>query len=221
MHLKILLPLLLCLLLAVLWRYTPNRKIWAAFATITVLASLSVGYALREKPPEPMSEAQREEIRQQQEIFAPWYEAHKKQLDHLDYNWQQYHNILESYKEDAISLQTAHLRLTLLEKEAEQTTKDVDALVPPLALLGANYDLVTNIRAKTLAYAKAQQQTIHRTRIASDPAQRLNADHEEESRTLEDIMMRESPVGLFTATEVNALIANLTLPEEKERKGEK
>ena len=108
------------------------------------------------------------------------------------------------------------MRLTQLTEDAKHTRDAVDAHIPPLALSGINYDLCAAVRQKTLAYAEAQQQAISRTKNAADPAQLLTRDPVEQSRILEDTMIRESPPGLFLAEEISALRENLTIPSEKD-----
>ena len=213
---KYLLVALVLLVLLLLYRWIPNRKIWALFS-LTLLLTGGAAFWSFPPPPEPaMTAEEKAEIHQQQEIFSSWYEKHKKNIGQLDYNWQQYHNILESFKEGDIDIQTVYVRLTQLTEDAKRTRDAVDSLVPPLALTNANYDLVSSIRQKTLAYAEAQQQAISRTKNAADPAGLLTGKPKEQSRILEDTMIRESPSGLFTAEEVSALRDNLTIPPEKD-----
>ena len=213
---KYLLVALVLLVLLLLYRWIPNRKIWALFSLTLLLAGGAAFWSFP-PPPEPaMTAEEKAEIHQQQEIFSSWYEKHKKNIGQLDYNWQQYHNILESFKEGAIDIQTAYVRLTQLAEDAKHTRDAVDAHIPPLALSGINYDLCAAVRQKTLAYAEAQQQAISRTKNAADPAQLLTRDVAEQSRILEDTMIRESPPGLFLAEEISALRENLTIPPEKD-----
>lgn len=213
---KYILLSLICIALVLLYRWLPNRKIWALFSLTLLLAGAAAFWSFPPPPAPKMTEAERAEIHQQQEIFAAWYEGHTKNITQLDYNWQQYHNILDSFKEGAIDIQTAYVRLTQLTEDAKRTQAAVDAHIPPLALVGINYDLCAAVRQKTLAYAEAQQQAISRTRNAADPAQLLTSDPAEQSRILEDTMIRESPPGLFLAEEINALRDNLTIPPEKD-----
>lgn len=202
--------------LLLLYRWIPSRKVWALFSLTLLFAGAAAFWSFPPPPPPKMTEAERAEIHQQQEIFTAWYDKHKKNISQLDYNWQQYHNILESFKEGAIDIQTAYVRLRALTEDAKRTRDAVEAHIPPLALIGINYDLCAAVRQKTLAYADAQQQAISRTRNAADPAQLLTRDPAEQSRILEDTMIRESPPGLFLADEISTLRDNLTIPPEKD-----
>ena len=150
----------------------------------------------------------------QQQIFASWYDEYKRDLDRMDHNWQQYHRILSDFKEDNISIQTAWLRLTQLEDEASRVRDDLQQLNPPKELNDNNYDLVIEIMKKTRAYSLEQCRAISLTRAAADPAGLLPKKQEEQSDRLQEVMLRESPVGLFTANEISALRDNLSLPEE-------
>ena len=213
---KYLLLALVFLALVLLYRWIPSRKIWAIFSLTLLLTGAAAFWSFPPPPPPKMTPEERAEIHQQQEIFSAWYDEHKKNITQLDYNWQQYHNTLESFKEGAIDIQTTYVRLTQLAKDAKRTQSAVDAHVPPLALTGINYDLVAAVRQKTLAYAEAQQQAISRTKNAADPAQLLTSSPAEQSRILEDTMIRESPPGLFLAEEISALRENLTISPEKD-----
>ena len=185
----VLLGLVFCALV-LLYRWIPSRKIWALFSLTLLFAGAAAFWSFPPPPAPKMTEEERIEIHQQQEIFTAWYDEHKKNITQLDYNWQQYHNILESFKEGAIDIQTAYVRLTQLAEDAKHTRDAVDAHIPPLAL--------------------------SRTKNAADPAQLLTRDVAEQSRILEDTMIRESPPGLFLAEEISALRENLTIPPEKD-----
>ena len=211
----VLLGLVFCALV-LLYRWIPSRKIWALFSLTLLFAGAAAFWSFPPPPAPKMTEEERIEIHQQQEIFTAWYDEHKKNITQLDYNWQQYHNILESFKEGAIDVQTAYVRLRALTEDAKRTQGAVEANTPPLALSGINYDLCASVQQKTLAYAEAQQQAISRTKNAAAPAQLLTRDPVEQSRILEDTMIRESPPGLFLAEEISALRENLTIPLEKD-----
>lgn len=58
---------------------------------------------------------------------------------------------------------------------------------------------------KTNAYADAQYRTIVLTKAAADPARLRTNDQSEQSRLLQAVMIRESPVGLYTAKEIAAI----------------
>lgn len=201
--------------LILLYRYLPSRRIFFIFCSILVAAGI-ITYASFHHTEEPQATQQHQyDIQQQQEIFAPWYEDYKKDIEHLDNDWQQYHNILESFKEDNISIQTTYVRLTHLETDSAQLQKHLGQLAPPLELETENYDLAAAVIQKAKAYAEQQHTAILRTRDAADPAHIPSDDQAEQSRILQEVMIRESPAALFTADEISSLRDNLTLPQEK------
>ncbi|BEU87272.1 hypothetical protein TAMA11512_07360 [Selenomonas sp. TAMA-11512] len=214
---NLLMPILVALLLIILYAFIKNRKVYAFFSISIFLASCIAAYSFREPAPSPMTEEQKLFIGEQQQIFVPWYERHQQNIDQLDRNWQAYHNILESFKANAISIQTVHLRLTALEQDALAAENSIRDNIPPLALETTNYDLVTDLREKTLQYAHAQYLAILHTKNAADPAQLHTDVQSEQSRMLQEIMIKESPVGLFTASEVDQLRTRLTIPEDESK----
>ena len=213
---KYFLLLLVFFALLLLYRWLPSRKVWALFSLTLLFAGAAAFWSFPPPPAPHMTAKERAEIHRQLEIFTAWYDEHKKNITQLDYNWQQYHNILDSFKDGSIDIQTTYLRLAKLSEDAKRTHDAIDAHVPPLSLSGINYDLVAVVRQKTLTYAKAQQQAIRRTKNDANPARLLTGDPLELSRILEDTMIRESPSGLFLAEEISALRENLTIPPEKE-----
>lgn len=212
----ILVPLVL-LLLFFLRRYFPNRRVFYLFFLTIIAAGAFTGIAIDAQKPETqvMSDTEKYALLQQQQIFTSWYTDYKKDIEQLDHNWQQYHRILADFKADNISIQTTWVRLQQLEAEATQLDAVITKMAPPPTLEGDNYDLVIEIIKKTQTYSAAQHQAILRTRAAADPSRQISELQEEQSRRLEEIMILESPAGLFTASEISALRENLTIPEEQ------
>ena len=204
-------------LLILLHHYIARKRVfWLFFAVLLFTGGVSWYLYPRQEPAPPsLTQEERDELAAQQEIFAAWYRDYQKQVDQLDNNWQRYHHILENFKEDNISIQTAYVRLTQLEKDSGELRERIARHTPPRELTDANYDLVTSITVKTNAYADAQYRTIALSKAAADPANIRSNDQEEQSRMLQSIMNRESPAGLFIASEVGALRDNLTLPADE------
>lgn len=203
------------LLLLVLYRNLPNKKIFYAFCLTLLLSIGAVGHTLffASGSSEPADEATIRRITAQQQIFDGWYTDYKKQLDVLDYNWSQCQSIVSDYHNDNISLNTVYTRLTLLEHQSQLACDGLQKLAPPISLDDTNYDLTTLLLHKTQSYANAQLDTVKALRTAADPAGLNARTHEEESRRLREIMLRKGPDGLFTATETSAIRSRLTLPE--------
>lgn len=203
-------------LLILLHHYMPRKKIFWGFMAVLVLAgAASWHWAPRPAPePQPLTAEERDSINAQQQLFADWYADYQRDVERLDHNWRRYHDVLENFKEDNISIQTAYVRLTQLEKDSGVLRQRIAQHKPPRELSDANYDLVTGIYDKTNAYAEAQYRTIALSKAAADPAHLHSKEQEEQSRTLQSIMNREMPAGLFIADEVGALRDNLTIPQD-------
>lgn len=214
-YLKYILPVLFILLLFLLRRYFPNQRVFMIFCVVLAAAAAAIFVSYEPKPqPIEISQEERDATLLQQQIFASWYDEYKRDIDRMDHNWQQYHRILSDFKEDNISIQTAWLRLTQLENEAVRVRDDLQQLNPPKELNDNNYDLVIEIMKKTRTYSLEQYRAISLTRAAADPSGLLPKKQEEQSNRLQEVMLRESPVGLFTASEISAIRDNLSLPEE-------
>ena len=209
-----LLAAILVVLLILLYRYLPNKRIYACFCvTLAALGVLCYIFFPRTSQTEAMTEEQKYDILQQQQIFATWYAGYQKDVKDLDHNWRWYHQILEDFKEDNISIQTAYVRLKQLEEDEKALTARIGSSAPPLELHDNFYDLTAEIVQKTKAYAEAQQKAITLTRAASDPQRMPTDDQEEQNRLLQTVMEKESPVGLFTAEEIAEIRSGLAIPE--------
>lgn len=205
------------ILLFILYKKTRSRKAFYGF-TLTILLAGTIAYFAwpsSQLPQESISEEQRYALMQEQHIFATWYEGYQKDLNELDRNWQWYHHILESFKEENISLQTLHARLKQLELDSSQLKDRMAARKPPLELSDYAYDQTAQLLKKTNDYIDAQYRAIALTRAASDPALMPTSDQQEQSQLLQTVMIKESPVKLFIADEVQAIRQQLELPKEK------
>lgn len=209
------------ILLGLLYRYLPSKRIFFFFC-LTLVAAGSIVYffwPVQKTEPSVMTEEELNYQAEQQQIFATWYAGYQKDLSELDRNWQWYHNILENFKEDNISIQTTYVRLKQLEQDSQLLRDRINHNTPPLALNDGCYDLLIEVMKKTNAYAEAQYRTVALTKAAADPANLRTNDQAEQSRMLQAIMIREQPVGLYTAKEISAIRDYLDiqpdLPNEK------
>lgn len=207
--------ILICLLLLlVLYRNLPNKKVFYGFCLILLLTIGAIGQSLIFQPEtEPPSEIALRRIAVQQQIFDDWYTSYKKQLDNLDYNWSQCQSIVSDYHNDNISLNTAYTRLNLLEHQSQVTLQELEKLAPPVSLDDANYDLAASLLNKTIAYSEKQLSAITALKATANPAHANADNHEAESRILRETMLRNGPDALFTASEINSIRQNLTVPE--------
>lgn len=207
---------LICLLLLmVLYRNLPNKKIFYIFCLCLTVTSgaIAQSFIFPQTQQEPLDPAAIQRITAQQQIFDGWYTEYKKQLDLLDYNWAQCQMIVSDYHNDNISLNSAYTRLNILEHQAEAVKSSLAQLPPPSNLDDTNYDLSASLLAKTQAYAASQLQAIQAVRTAADPAAVKTDSHEEQSRFMRETLIRNAPDALFTASETDTLRQQLTVPE--------
>ena len=212
--LVLLLSALCIILLILLYRYMPNHKVFHFFTLSLVLAACIAFFANQLRDEEPvLTEEQKYELQIQQKIFMDWYASYQKKIDQLDRNWQWYHAIAEDVQEENIDIQTAYVRFKQLEEDSRLLRGQIHEMTPPQALHDICYDLLIEVLKKTDAYADAQLRTVILSRAVTDPTHFLTDDPTEQRRNLKDIMLRESPVGLFTANEISRIRNYLTIPE--------
>ncbi len=205
----------LCLiLLALLYHYMPSRKVFYFFSVSLVITACVAYFANQVRTEQPvLTEEQKYELQIQQKIFMDWYAGYQKKIDQLDRHWQWYHAIAEDFQEESIDIQTAYLRFKQLEEDSRLLRDQVHELAPPEAMNDPCYDLTIEVLRKTNIYAEAQLRTIILSRAVTDPVHIQTDDPEEQRKSLKDVMLRESPVGLFTANEISQIRNYLTIPE--------
>ena len=191
--------------LVLLYRFLPTRKNFAVIcAVIVVVFGTSAFINSQRERREEISRAQQEELQARQKIFADWYASYQRDIDRLDRNWQTYHNIvdgLESVDADSFNAEAVYLRLRELEQESLDEQIKIYGLTAPQLLDEQSRTNVDEIIRKTKDYADAQTRTIS----LSVGAAQVNPELETLKLKLHDIMIRESPEGLFTAQEVSAI----------------
>lgn len=196
--------------LIALYKFLPNRKIFICFcATLVIVFCISAFIQMQTNRQEVITRAQMEDIREQQKIFGEWYAAYQKDIDHLDRNWQLYHSIIETLKTTEIYEYSTYEQLLELEEDALEEQKKIHALKVPDNLNSDSAILLNEIIRKTRLYVDAQTKTISASRIAADPEN--FKDLEKLNKIIKDIVIRESPAGLFTASEVAAIRESLTV----------
>ena len=199
--------------LIILYKFLPNRKIFFYFClSLVIVFAIAAFIARSQQPQEEMNEAQRYALIEQQKIFIGWYTNYQKDIDQLDRNWQLYHSTIESFNEDNIDVDILHERLVNLESEARIEQVHIYTIKPPPGLGEECTELVETMLNKTRLYSDAQTQTISLTRLAVESEELLNLDHKEQIQWLQDIIIRESPTGLFTANELSAILNYFVLP---------
>lgn len=191
--------------LVLLYKFLPTRKNFAVIcAVIVVVFGVSAFINSQRERQEEISRAQLEELQARQKIFADWYASYQRDIDRLDRNWQTYHNIvdgLQSVDADSFNAEAVYLRLRELEQESLDEQIKIYGLSAPQLLDEQSRTNVEEIIRKTKDYADAQTRTIS----LSVGAAQVNPELETLKLKLHDIMIRESPEGLFTAQEVAAI----------------
>ena len=202
--LNIILSIIVLGVLVILYRNISSRKLFVYFCLLLGLmfiAGAVVGMQTRSDT--SIDEEQRSELLRQEKFFIDWYSQYQKDIEQLDRNWQLYHSIIENYNDEKTDLANTYDRLQKLEREVLNEQIRIHTLEPPSELNAQCSELVSSVIRKTQLYVDAQIQTITLTKEAANP--NVVEDHDELSRRFQDIMIRESPVGLFTATEISAL----------------
>ena len=195
--------------LVVLYKFLPTRKNFAIIcAVLIVVFGVSAFVTNRQAQQEEISRAQREELQARQKIFGDWYASYQRDIDSLDRNWQTYHNIidgLQTVDADSFNAEALQQRLHELEQESLDEQIKIYGLTAPQSLDEQSRAQVDEIIRKTKDYVDAQTRTIS----LSVGAAKSIAELEPLKLKLHDIMIRESPEGLFTAPEVAAIRAVL------------
>lgn len=190
--------------LALLYKFAPSRKIFIIICAVLLVVFATSIFISEHNRQEKLSRAQIEKLLERQKIFGNWYAAYQKDIDRLDRNWQSYHNIIDGLKSvDAqnFNAEAFHMRLLNLELDSIEEQLKIHMLAAPSGLDEESRELVELVIRKTQKYVDAQTKTISLSEKASIPPVEL----ESLKARLQDIMIRESPEGLFTAQEISAI----------------
>ena len=197
--------------LFVLYKFLPTRKIFLVICTILVFVfGVSAFIHGRQVQQEQITRERREELLERQKIFGQWYAGYQKDIERLDRNWQLYHNILDGLnatEAENFNAEALYLRLKELEQESIDEQLNIHMLTAPQNIGRENRRLIEEIIRKTQRYVDAQTQAISMSAFAANPS--TPTDLDALKKKLNDIMIRESPEGLFTAQEVSAIRAAL------------
>ena len=192
--------------IVVLYKFLPNRKVFVCFCASMMLMFLAGAFfGLQTKSDSSIDEAQRDARLRQEKFFIDWYSEYQRDIEQLDRNWQLYHSLVDGYREGKSDLVDTFERLQELERDMLDEQIHIHTMQPPPELDDECSELVGVVIRKTQLYADAQMQTISLTRAAANPELVPVEDQGLLSRRFQDIMIRESPVGLFTASEISAL----------------
>ena len=194
--------------LVLLYKFSPTRKTFITICAVLLIVFGVSAFIRAQQQQEKITRAQMEALLEQQKIFGDWYAAYQKDIDRLDRNWQSYHNIIDGLKTvdtQSFNAEALHMRLTNLEQDSIDEQIKIHMLTAPSRLAEENRVLVEEIIRKTQHYVDAQTRTISLSKTATTPPVEL----ENLKLKLHDIMIRESPAGLFTAQEISAIRAAL------------
>lgn len=194
--------------LALLYKFSPSRKTFVIICAVLLAVFATSVFVSERQQQEKLSREQLEELLERQKIFGDWYAAYQKDIDSLDRNWQSYHNIIDGLKSvDAqnFNAEALHMRLKDLELDSVEEQLKIHMLAAPSRLDAESRELVELVIRKTQKYVDAQTKTISLSAKASVPPVEL----ESLKARLQDIMIRESPEGLFTAQEISAIRSTL------------
>ena len=191
--------------LILLYKFSPTKKGFMFICTILLIVfSISALIRIQQIKEEKVTRAQLEELLEQQKIFGDWYAAYQKDIESLDRNWQSYHNIIDGLKTieaQNFNAEALHMRLLTLEQNSIEEQIKIHMLAVPPGLVGKNRTELEEVIRKTQHYVDAQTRTISLSEKAALPP----VDLENLKLKLHDIMIRESPEGLFTAQEISAI----------------
>ena len=191
--------------LVLLYKFLPTRKNFMIVCGVVIFVfGISAFVHNQQTQREEFSRAQLEELQARQKIFGEWYASYQRDIDSLDRNWQTYHNIIDGLQTmdvNSFNAEAVYLRLRELEQESIDEQIKIYGLTAPQLLDEESRALVENVIRKTKDYVDAQTRTISMSAKAAQSVTEL----ETLKLKLHDIMIRESPEGLFTAQEISAI----------------
>jgi len=204
------------IILAVLYRFFPRKKIFVYFCLLLVIIfSISAFVNSRQVTEEKITQEQIFAIQSQQKIFGDWYANYQKDIDRLDRNWQVFYDIVETLKTAEVYEEITFEQLQELESEVIDEQIKIHNLQPPPELEEDCRIILAELIRKTQIYSDAQAKTVSAVKEIANP--KTVKDLAEMNKQIKKITLREVPAGLFTAAEISAIRDKLTLPEENLR----
>lgn len=194
--------------------YNKKKKFFPLLLLALLLTLPVIFRAPPADEPTAMTIETKNQIFKEQAIFDPWYTEYKKDLDRMDGNWQQFHKILKSFKNDEISIETVHSRLAALQLKTKEFKDKFSQQKPPEKLNEVNYAILIAMIEKTKLFATQQDTVLINAINATAPTHLKTMQHPEQVKLLEKIMILDSPGNLDVAQEIMNLKANLTVKDE-------
>lgn len=189
--------------LIIIYKFLPNKKIFPYLCVALLIVFAASAFIQNRYNNEVLTRAQIEELQNRQNIFGEWYAEYQKDINSLDRNWQRYYSIVETLKTAEIYEYTVYEQLMDIERESIEEQRHIQSLTVPPELDRESAELLARVIDKTKIYVDAQVKTISLTRQAANPAS--VTDVNAMNKRINEINIRESPAGLFTATEIAAI----------------
>lgn len=189
--------------LIIIYKFLPNKKIFPYLCVALLIVFAVSAFIQNRYNNEVLTRAQIEELQNRQNIFGEWYAEYQKDINSLDRNWQRYYSIVETLKTAEIYEYTVYEQLMDIERESIEEQRHIQSLTVPPELDKESAELLARVIDKTKIYVDAQVKTISLTRQAANPAG--VTDVNAMNKRINEINIRESPAGLFTATEIAAI----------------
>lgn len=189
--------------LSALYFFLPNKKVFPQLCAALLAVFLVSAFLQDRYGNEVMTRAQIEELQIRQKVFGDWYADYQKDINRLDLNWQRYYGIVATLKTVEVYEYSTYEQLVDLNRETIEEQKKIHALTVPQELDEECGELLTSVIRKTKAYADAQAKTVSLTMQAANPA--TVTDLNAMNKRIHEITIRESPAGLFTASEISAI----------------
>jgi len=189
--------------LSALYFFLPNKKVFPQLCAALLAVFLVSAFLQDRYGNEVMTRAQIEELQIRQKVFGDWYADYQKDINRLDLNWQRYYGIVDTLKTAEVYEYSTYEQLVDLNRETTEEQKKIHALTVPQELDEECGELLTSVIRKTKAYADAQAKTVSLTMQAANPA--TVTDLNAMNKRIHEITIRESPAGLFTASEISSI----------------
>ena len=193
--------------LIVIYKFLPNKKIFPYLCVSLTIVFFISAFIQSSYKKEILTRAQIEDLQNRQKIFGEWYAEYQKDINNLDRNWQRYYGIVETLKNAEIYEYTLYEQLNEVEREAVNEKEKIYKMSVPNELDEKSAEFLKIVVEKTKIYADAQVKTISLTRQAANPAGFKNLNSL--NKRINEINIRESPAGLFTAKEIAEIRDNL------------
>lgn len=186
--------------LIALYKFLPNKKYFHYLCIVLLTVFFTSAFIQNHYRNETMTRAQLESLQLRQKLFGEWYADYQKDINSLDRNWQRYYKIVETLKTAEVYEYSTYEQILELEGETITEQNRIHELKVPPELDETCRELLNSVINKTKTYVDAQVKTISLTKQAANPE--VVTDTKVMNKRINEIIIRESPAGLFTASEI-------------------